>query len=176
MNEDEIRGRNLILDGRFSSDWRENWTHFNGKGAAKTFADPAYGYYLMMNGEAAVKQTFETAPLTTAQLTKAWYRLSFQYENYGDGGNSKVIVRTGTGVEDPIDLSGKIPEQPQAEWNPFEPYPLTVVAADKHMDIEPHGSSLGGSSGLRITDIDVQLHLAPLELACLEVDERIYKP
>ncbi|WP_460157669.1 hypothetical protein [Pseudomonas sp. S2_H10] len=176
MNEDEIRGRNLIVDGRFPSSWKEHWSHFNGKGLARTFSDPVYGFYLMMNGEAAVKQTFDTAPLTAAQLTKASYRLRFLYENYGDGANSKVIVRTSTGVEDPIDLSGKIPEHPQAEWNPFEPYQFTVVAADQDVDIELHGSALGGSSGLRITDIDVQLHLAPLELKSVTLDERSYEP
>jgi hypothetical protein len=175
MSNNEIRGRNLIVDGRFSSEWREHWTHFNGKGAVRTFTDPDYDNYLIMNGEAAVTQTFDTAPLTTAQLAKAWYRLSFQYENYGDGSNSKVIVRSGTGVEDPIDLSGKIPDRPLAEWNPFEPYQLTVVAADKDMTVELHGSSLSGSSGLRMTDLDVQLHLAPLELAWAKVDDRTYE-
>ncbi|MGF6087702.1 hypothetical protein [Pseudomonas sp. 18173] len=176
MSNDEIRGRNLIADGRFSSDWKEHWTHFNGKGIARTFADPEYGFYLMINGEAAVTQTFDTAPLTTAQLANAWYRLSFQYENYGEGANSKVVVRSGTGVADSIDLSGKIPDQPLAEWNPFEPYGLTVVAADNDMTFELHGSSLGGSNGLRMTDLDVQLHLAPLELAWAKVDDRTYEP
>lgn len=176
MNEDEIRGRNLVVDGRFSSGWKEHWSHFNGKGIARTFSDPVYGFYLMMNGAAAVRQTFDTAPLTTAQLTKASYRLSFQYENYGDGANSKVIVRTSTGVDDEIDLSGKIPEQPQADWNPLEPYQFTVVEDDKHIVIEPHGSALGGSNGLRLTDFDVQLHLAPLVLKSVMLDERSYEP
>jgi hypothetical protein len=175
MSDDEIRGRNLIVDGRFSSDWKDHWRHFNDKGIARTFTDPDYDNYLMMNGEAAVTQTFDTAPLTTPQLAKAWYRLSFQYENYGDGSNSKVIVRSGTGVEDPIDLSGKFPDRPQAEWNPFAPYPLTVVAADNDMAVELHGSSLGGSSGLRMTNLDVQLHLAPLQLAWAKVDDRTYE-
>ncbi|TVT79431.1 hypothetical protein [Pseudomonas sp. H3(2019)] len=175
MSEDEIRGRNLITDGRFSSNWKEYWTHFNGNGIARTFADPAYGYYLMMNGEAAVTQTFDTAPLTTAQLTKAWYRLSFQYENYGDGANSKVLLRSGTGKEDPIDLSGKLPDKPLADWNFYEPYTLTVVQDDKDITVELHGSDLGGSSGLRMTDLDIQLHLAPLTLRKIQVDERTYE-
>lgn len=176
MNEDEIRGRNLIVDGRFSSDWTEHWTRVNEKGMARTFADPVYGFYLMMNEESAVKQTFDTAPLTAAQLTKACYKLSFQYENLGEGANSKVIVRPSSGVEDPIDLSGKFPEQPQADWNPFVPYQLTVEAADQHIDIEPHGSALEGSNGLRLTDFDVQLHLAPLVLKSVTLDERSYEP
>ncbi|MBV6825220.1 hypothetical protein [Pseudomonas sp. PD9R] len=175
MSNDEIRGRNLIIDGRFSSDWKDHWTHFNGKGIARPFVDPVYGFYLMMNGEAAVTQTFDTAVFTTAQLTNAWYRLKFQYENLGDGSNSKVIVRPSTGVEDAIDLSGKIPGRPQAEWNPFEPYEFKVVEADEDITVELHGSSLDGSNGLRITDLDVQLHLAPLVLDWVKVDDRTYE-
>jgi hypothetical protein len=175
MSNDDIRGRNLITDGRFSSDWTVHWPRLNSKGYARPFADPVYGFYLMMNGEAAVTQTFDTAVLTTAQLTKAWYRLSFQYENYGDGSNSKMIVRPATGVEIDIDLSGKIPDRPLAEWNHFEPFPLQVVEADNDITVELHGSSSTGSSGLRMTDVDVQLHLAPLELAWVKVDDRTYE-
>ncbi|UWF52168.1 hypothetical protein NYP20_14865 [Pseudomonas sp. N3-W] len=175
MSEDEIQGRNLITDNRFSPNWKEHWTLFNGKGIARPFTDPTYDYYLMMNGEAAVTQTFDTAPLTTAQLTNAWYRLSFQYENYGDGANAKVVVRPSTGKDDLIDLSGRIPDKPQADWNFYAPYPLTLVADDKDITVELHGSDLGGSSGLRITDLNVQLHLAPLTLSKLQVDDRTYE-
>ncbi|EJM37183.1 hypothetical protein PMI26_04984 [Pseudomonas sp. GM33] len=174
MNLDEIQGRNLIKDGRFSSNWKTHWTHFNGKGIARVNADPDYGFYLIMNGEAAVTQTFYTAPLTTAQLTNVEYRLSFQYENYNDGLNSKVIIKTTTGLQDEIDLSGKIPDQPQADWNPLDPYKFGVVEADMDVEVQLHGSSLLGSSGLRITDIDVQLHLAPLRTRCVQVDDRVY--
>jgi len=172
MSEEEIRGRNLIVDGRFS-DWRAHWERIGSQGYVAEFEDDEYDYYLMMNGEAAVRQTINTAPLTTAQLMNAWYGLSFQYENFGDGPNAKVIIRPATGEEDEIDLSGKIPE-PQADWNPYLGYEFAVVEADEHVTVELHGSSSGGASGLRITDLDVQLHLAPLRTRCVQVDDRVY--
>ena len=176
MSEDEIRGRNLIVRGDFSDGWDDVWKRVGEQGYVARFEETGIGYYVMMNQSSVIKQTFETACLSSAQLTKAQYRLSFKYENSGDGTNSKVIIRNPRGGEVPIDLSGKIPEQPQADWNPFEPYELTVVAADQHIDIEPHGSALGGSNGLRLTDFDVQLHLAPLVLKSVMLDERSYEP
>ncbi|RON02005.1 hypothetical protein BK659_26210 [Pseudomonas brassicacearum] len=174
MSTDEIKGRNLITAGRFPSDWTEYWPRLLTGGNARTFADDYYGYYLIMNGNAAVIQTVNTAPLTTAQMINAQYRLSFQYQNFGGGSNSKVVVRPSTGREDPIDLSGKLPVHPEADWNPFTPYDLTVVAEDENLAFELHGSDMADANGLRITDFDVQLHLTPLTLSKLEVDDRVY--
>lgn len=176
MNEDEIPGRDLITDGRFPPDWKEHWTHFNGKGIARPYTDPDYGYYLLMNGEAAVSQTFKAAPFTPAQLEKARYRLSFQYENHGDGSNAKVVIKTSNGSEDTINLSGKIFDKPMADWNRYEPYTFTTVTStDKDITIELHGSNLTGVSGLRITDLNIQLHLDSLKLSKIQVDNRVYE-
>lgn len=175
MSDDEIRGRNFILHGRFSSGWNTPWKH-NGTGAARTFADPDYGNYLMMNGRAIVAQVFDTAVFTDAQMEGATYRIAFQYENLGEGGNSKTLIKTGTGKQIPIDLSGKPPSKPLADWNPFESFAINdVVAADKTIDVELHGSDLGGSQGLRITDVDVQLHLVPLQLERIQLDDKVYE-
>lgn len=174
MSTDEIKGRNLITAGRFPSDWMEYWTRVHTDGNVRTFADEEYGNYLIMNGNSAVIQTVNTAPLTTAQMINAQYRLSFLYENLGGGSNSKVVVKPSEGNVDSIDLSGKLPVHPEADWNPFTPYNLTVVAEDKNLAFELHGSDSGGSDGLRITDLDVQLHLTPLTLSKLEVDDRVY--
>ena len=173
MSTDEIKGRNLIIEGEFPPTWKAHWEHFNGTGNARNFYD-GQKTYLMMNGYAAVIQTVNTALLTTAQMINAQYRLSFQYENLGGGSNSKVVVKPSEGNVDSIDLSGKLPVHPEADWNPFTPYNLTVVAEDKNLAFELHGSALGGSVGLRITDFDVQLHLTPLTLSKLEVDDRVY--
>lgn len=174
MNEDEIPGLNFIKAGRFPSAWKDSWTHAGG--FARTLADPDYGYYLLMNDKAVVTQIFQTADFTAAQLEKAWYGLSFQYENYGDGSNSKVIIITGDGLEQPIDLSGKIPDKPMADWNYFPPYPLTNIIADYEIiTIELHGSDLKESSGLRMTDVNIQLHIEPLKLSRLQVDEVPYE-
>ena len=173
MSEEEIRGRTLIVDGRFS-DWRAHWDRIGEKGYIAPYQDDDYGMYLMLQEEAAVRQTFKTAPLTGAQLTNAWYRLNFQYENYGDGPGSKVIIRPATGDEDTIDLSGIIPEQPQADWNPYLRHWFIVVEADEEVTVELHGTSKGDANGLRITDLDVQLHLAPLRTRRVQVDDRVY--
>ena len=175
MSNDEIRGRNFILHGRFPSDWKTPWKQI-GPGNARTFADPDYGNYLMMNLKAIVAQTFDTAVFTDAQMEGATYRIAFQYENYGDGGNSKVLVKTGTGKQIPIDLSGQPPSKPLADWNPFESFAINdVVAADKTIDVELHGSDSSGSAGLRITDVDVQLHLVPLRLERIQLDGKVYE-
>lgn len=49
------------------------------------------------------------------------------------------------------------------------------MAADKTIDVEMHGSDLGSSSGLRMTDVDVQLHLEPLKLARIKLDGKLYE-
>ncbi|MBV7544984.1 hypothetical protein KW849_01505 [Pseudomonas sp. PDM26] len=175
MSDDEIRGRNFILHGRFSSGWNTPWKH-DGQGAARTFEDPDYGNYLMMNGKAIVAQAFDTAVFTDAQMEGATYRIAFQYENFGEGENSKVLVITGIGKQIPIDLSGKPPSKPLADWNPFESFAIDgVVAADKTIAVEMHGSASSGSSGLRMTDVDVQLHLVPLQLARINLDGKLYE-
>ena len=175
MSDDEIRGRNFILHGRFPAGWNTPWKH-NGTGYARTYSDEVYGNYLMMNGSAIVTQAFNTAVFTDAQMEGATYRIAFQYENYGEGGNSKVIVKTEAGKQIPIDLSGKPPSKPLADWNPFESFAINdVVAADKTIDVELHGSDSGGSAGLRITDVDVQLHLVPLRLERIQLDGKVYE-
>ncbi len=176
MSEDEIRGRNLIVRGDFSDGWDDVWERVGEQGHVGRYEETGIGYYVMMNQSSVIKQTFDTARLSSAQLTQAQYRLSFKYENSGDGTNSKVIIRTASGVVDPIDLSGKPPEQPQAAWNNFEPYPFDVVEDDRSIDIEPHGSALGGGAGLRLKGFDVQLHLPPLVLKSVTLDERSYEP
>jgi hypothetical protein len=175
MNEDEIRGRNLIEDGRFPSTWKKHWNHFNGKGNPVTNNDPTYGQYLLLNEQAAVAQVVNTVLFSPAQMPNATYKLSFQYENYGNDANAKVAVITSNGVEDSIDLSGKAPAHPQADWSAFTPYAFAVVATDENLRFELHGSEGRESRGLRITDLNVQLHLAPLTLNRLQVDDRTYE-
>ena len=176
MTDEEIKGRNLVQRGRFPSDWKTFWTH-DGVGNAVVSTDPLYDYYLMMNRLAKVTQVIETPVFTPAQMTGVVFRIAFVYENYHDGGNSKVVLTTTSGKVTPIDLSGKIPEQPQADWNPF-PY-LTIegmTSADRDLTVDLHGSDLAGSSGLRITDIDVDVRLVPLVLEKIQLDDRVYEP
>lgn len=176
MSDDEIRGRNFILHGRFPSGWDIPWKKKSVEGNARTYEDTEFGYYLMMNEKAIVTQVFDTAAFTDAQMEGATYRIAFQYENLGEGGNSKVNIKTGTGKQIPIDLSGVLPSKPLAEWNPYDSFAINdVVAADKTIDVELHGSDLGGSSGLRITDVDVQLHLVPLQLERIKLDDKVYE-
>lgn len=174
MSEDEIQGRNLIKDGRFPATWKSNWRH-DGVGNAVSFGDPVFGNYLTMNQKAGVSQSFNTAIFTEEQLKGANYRISFQYENYGEGDNAGVGIQTESGINDFIDLSGKKTRQPLADWNPYLPYEIKdVAAADKTIALHLKGSDSGGSSGLRMTDISVYLHLKPLKLKSLQVDERFY--
>lgn len=175
MSEDEIQGRNLVKDGRFPTTWRSHWTH-DGVGQAVTRVDSDYGNYLMMNQKAGVSQAFDTATYTEEQLTGASYRISFQYENYGAGGNAGVEIENDSGKRDFIDLSGKKTRQPLADWNHYPSYGIKdVEAADKKITLRLQGSDLGGSSGLRITDIRMDLHLVPLKLSKLDVDGRSYE-
>jgi hypothetical protein len=175
MSEDEIQGRNLIKDGRFPATWKSNWAH-DGVGNAVPFGDPVFGSYLTMNRKAGVSQAFDTAIFTEEQLKGASYRISFQYENYGEGDNAGVEIETDSGIVDFIDLSGKKTRQPLADWNLYPSYGIRdVVAADEKIALKLQGSDLGGSSGLRMTDIRVDLHLVPLKLTGLKVDDRHYE-
>ncbi|WP_223480247.1 MULTISPECIES: hypothetical protein [unclassified Pseudomonas] len=175
MSEIEIQGRNLIKDGRFPATWKSNWRH-DGVGNAVSFGDPVFGNYLTMNMKAGVSQAFNTAIFTEEQLKGASYRVSFQYENYGEGDNAGVEIETGSGKKDFIDLSGKKTRQPLADWNLYPSYGIRdVVAADENIALKLQGSDLGSSSGLRMTDIRVDLHLVPLKLTGLKVDGRHYE-
>jgi hypothetical protein len=175
MSEDEIQGRNLVKDGRFPATWKGFWTH-DGVGNVALFGDPVFGNYLTMNRKAGVSQTFNTVNFTEEQLKGASYRVSFQYENYGDGDNAGVEIETGSGKNDFIDLSGKKNRQPLADWNLYPSYGIRdVVVADENIALKLKGSDLGGSSGLRMTDIRVDLHLVPLKLTGLKVDDRHYE-
>ena len=175
MSEDEIQGRNLIKDGRFPATWKSHWAH-DGVGNAVSFEDPFFGNYLTMNRKAGVSQAFETAIFTEEQLKGASYKISFQYENFGDGDNAGVEIKTVSGENDFIDLSGKKTRQPLADWNLYPSYGIRdVVAADENIALKLQGSDLGGSSGLRMTGIRVDLHLVPLKLTGLKVDDRHYE-
>ncbi|MEB0224536.1 hypothetical protein [Pseudomonas sp. 10S4] len=177
MNEDEIRGRNLITDGRFSDNWSKNWPRLNNDGFVATYGDPGYGQYLALVIKATVGQTFETVNLTARQFEGATYKINFVYENYLSGAGSKVILKTSSGTVDEIDLSGrKVSEDTLADWNEFYDYPIAkAVADDRTISVELLGpSEQSESRALRITDIDVQLHLVPLKLASLQVDDRSY--
>ena len=174
MSDEEIRGRNFVLEGQFSPDWDKYWTH-NGTGFAVTNEDDQ-GPYLLMNQKAMVSQLFDTVVFTERQMAGATYRIAFRYENYGEGPGAGVVIRTSSGKAQPIDLSGRIPEKPLADWNPFPSYAIDdVVAADTDITLELQGPDIGGSSGLRITDIDVQLHLVPLQLTRIQLDDRVYE-
>ena len=175
MSEDEIQGRNLVKDGRFPTGWDSNWTP-DGVGQAVTREDSDYGSYLMMNRTARVSQVFDTAIFTEDQLKGANYRISFQYENYGEGANAGVEIENGSGKKDFIDLSGKRTKQPLADWNHYPSYGIKeVVVADENITLRLRGPDSGGSTGLRITDIRVDLDLVPLKLSKLDVDGRSYE-
>jgi hypothetical protein len=177
MNEDEIRGRNLITDGRFSESWKDYWPRLNNDGFVATYVDPDYGQYLALVMKATVGQTFETVILTARQFEGATYKINFVYENYLAGVGSKVILKTSSGTVDDIDLSGrKVSEETLAAWNEFYDYPIAkAVADDRAISVELLGpSEVSETKVLRITDIDVQLHLVPLKLANLQVDDRSY--
>lgn len=175
MSEDEIQGRNLVKDGRFPASWESNWTH-DGVGNVVTREDDVYGRYIMMNQTARVSQVLDTARFTEEQLKGASYRISFQYENYNDGANAGVEIEIGSGKKDFIDLSGQKTRQPLADWNHYPFYGIKdVVVADENITLRLRGSALGGSSGLRMTDIRVDLHLVPLEVKGIKLDGRYYE-
>jgi hypothetical protein len=181
MSEDEVKGRNLIAYGRFSPGWNDDeddhaWKH-DGVGEVGTFTDPEFGYFLMMNKLATVTQRVEAPVFTAAQMAGVTWRIAFMYENFGNGGNSKVVLRTTSGKQTPIDLSGKPPEQPQADWAHFAYFDIKeMTAADTDLTVALHGSDSIGSSGLRITDIDVDVRLVPLVLEKIQLDDRVYEP
>ncbi|KAL0630322.1 hypothetical protein Q9L58_010830 [Maublancomyces gigas] len=178
MNEDEIPGRNLITDGRFSDRWRDHWKRLNSDGDVSTFTDPDYGQYLALAMKALVGQTFNTADLTEQQLTGATYKINFVYENYGSGAGSTVYLKTSGGAVEPINLSGlKASEETLADWNTYYDHSFAkVVANDSNISVELLGpAETSDTKQLRITDINVQLHFVPLKLARLQVDERLYQ-
>ena len=167
-----IPGRDLIQYGRFSANWNTVWTH-DGTGAAVTVSDPTYGAFLMTNGLAEVTQDISLPDFTEAQMPRVTPRVAFQYENYNEGPGAGVLITTSKGVEFSIDLSGKTTK---ANWNP---YPFNaikgVTAADTSLGATVKAPDISGSSGLRITDIKVDLLLVPLKLNAIQLDEKVYE-
>ena len=175
MSEIEIQGRNLVKDGSFPATWKTHWKH-DGVGGVSVSGDPVFGNYLTMNRNAGVSQSFDSATFTEEQLKGASYRISFQYENYNDGNNAGVEIETASGKNDFIDLSGKKTRQPLADWNPYPSYGIKDVdTVDKTIALRLKGSHLGGSSGLRITNIRVDVHLVQLKLKRIKLDDRYYE-
>jgi len=176
MSNEEIQGRNLISHGRFSAGWDTHWKH-NGQGAARTFTDPAYGNYLMMNRLAEVVQVVALPVFTQEQMQGVKHRIGLAYENHGDGPDSKIVVTTSSGKEFTIDLSGKPPGGTLADWNLYPLKELDVVEqTDLDVSVKLCGPNLGGSSGLRISDVVVDVRLAPLVLTNIQLDDRVYEP
>ncbi|MDQ3200921.1 MAG: hypothetical protein M3Q94_01935 [Pseudomonadota bacterium] len=174
MSDEEIEGRNFVLEGNFSPDWKTHWTH-NEKGTVAINQD-ALGSYLLMNQKAMVTQLFDTTVFTERQMEGATYKIAFRYENLGGGADAGVLIRTSTGKEHWINLSGITPEMPLANWNDYPSYSIdSVVADDKNITLELQAPDVTGSSGLCITDIEVQLHLVPLQLKSIQIDDRVYE-
>ncbi|WP_223529095.1 hypothetical protein [Pseudomonas sp. GL-R-19] len=176
MNDDDIKGRNLILRGKFPSDWRSSWTHDN-VGNAVIQNDDIVGNYLAMNNLAKVEQKIDTVTFSESQMTGVAYRIAFMYENYQDGENSKVVVITSKGKEFPIDLSGKTASQPLADWNRYDLNELDVFEAeDTDFTVQLHGSSKTGGAALRMVNVEVDVKLIPLALKTIQLDDRVYEP
>lgn len=178
MSDDEIEGRNLITDGSFSTDWAKSWTH-DGVGNAVQFADPETTY-LMMNAWAVVTQKVPLPRWTADQMSGVNHLFEFDYENLGEGGNSKVVLQTSGGKTQTLNLSGK-PDAKQlyAEWRPFPEISIdNVDAATTDLTVVLHGSDHPptSSSGLRITKIEHRVRLAALEVKSLQLDGREYVP
>lgn len=173
MNDEKIPGRNLMAYPNFDPGWPESWTH-DGVGAVKEFLDDVFRYYMLLNQNAQLAQLVTTPVFTEAQWLGVTYLLAFQYENAGNGKGAKVVLKTGEGKETAIDLSGI---SQKANWNYYEPLPLDqMAAADRSLTVTVHGSDRGGSAGLRITEIIVDVELVALEVKQIQVDEKVYIP
>ncbi|CAI8871963.1 DUF642 domain-containing protein [Pseudomonas sp. IT-196MI5] len=176
MNDDDIKGRNFILRGNFPADWKSSWTH-DGVGYAVIQKDESVGDYLAMNSLAKVEQKMDTATFSESQMTGVKYRIAFMYENYLDGENSKVVVITSKGKEFPIDLSGKIADQPLADWNHYDLNQMDIFeAGDTDFTVELHGSKKAGTAALRMANVEVDVKLDPLALKTIQLDGRVYEP
>ncbi len=174
MSDELIQGRNLIRHGRFPAEWKDAWTP-NGVGNARPNTDAVYGAYLMMNALAEVTQVIPLPTFTEAQMEGVILRTRFMYENYNEGPGAGVLFKTSAGVEFSIDLSGK--KNPFAEWNEYVWANLPgVTAADTNLEMTLKAPDIGGSGGLRITDVEVDLLLVPLRLETIQLDGRIYEP
>lgn len=175
MNDELIQGRNLITHGRFSPGWQTVWKH-DGTGAIAPSNDVVYGSYLTMNRLAKVTQIADLPVFTEEQIENVTYRTRFVFENYNEGNKAGVLLRTSGGTEYSIDLSGKHP-QPSADWNEYSwDVVKGVTAADITLEMELQGSDATGSGGLRMTDIEVDALLGPLQLRFIKLDEKVYEP
>jgi len=174
MSEGKIRGRNLVKSGRFPDDWESDWKRRGSQGGKLRQTDPKYGHYLLLNGQAVYVQSIAIPSFSTLQFDKVEYRVGFQYENWGDGKLAKVVLKPSNGEEDPIPLSLGENAGTLAEWRPYLEHTTNVLQTDTVIDLEIHGSDKTGSSGLRTTDFDIQIHLLPLKLKSLKLDGRDY--
>ncbi|MHC8291009.1 hypothetical protein ACYZUD_30220 [Pseudomonas sp. XS1P51] len=172
MKTEKKRGRNLVLSGRFPDKWGSHWTRIGEQGNWGRYEDLDYGFYLRLNGQAAYSQSVDTVSFTQPQLEQVEYKVSFRYENAGNFPEAKVILKAST--EHEILLSTKKRSDSLASWRDYLDDVFTVVLADSDIGLQIHGATGGGSSGLLTTDFDIQIHLPPLKLKSLKLDQREY--
>lgn len=178
MYADKIRGRNLVKSGRFPPRWsNEDWKRIVQEGGEGWHESAYYDYFLILNGRRAYSQSINIPCFTVPQFAQVKYLLGFQYENLGEGPEAKVVLKPSNGAEDPIDLSGKKKGIfDDEEWRPYEKHTVKLLQADTSIDLQIHGPTSGGSSGLRTTDFDLQIDLPELKLKGLTLDKREYCP
>ena len=177
MSSDElIEGRNLIEHGDFSGDWRTVWT-VSGNPLVREDSATGKTYLYMVKG-ATIAYTF---PLPVRPDIDAVYWFSFAYEVVGNkpsqvrltAGGGKVLFeesflsRKSTADADMSD------NQPLADFRPYEPFAIQGLERSETEVVLLVTSADGGQlDGINVTDFKIDLHLVPLELRELWLDDR----
>lgn len=174
-NAELIEGRNLITDGDFSDNWREDWA-VTGSVGERTDNNTGKSYLEMVDG-ATIKCRID---LPVRPDTDAVYWFSFSYEAVGNNPSNVKITHSGGGVifDEPFmtrrqQVAEADTPSPQADFRHYEPLNLGGLEREHaHIDLLVTAASGGGRVGIRVTDFKIDLRLAPLELDGLSFDGR----
>lgn len=165
-NKDVIRGRNLVEVFEFSGEWEPYWTV---TGSYLVLQDDVTGkFYLKLTNGATAKCSVE---LPVRPDADARYWLSFLYEAVNLGSSTVTIENEDGEVifDEPfmtrkgLENSGA-DEVPFAEFRTFEPVALErLERKNTRIDLIVTAASAHPRSSILITDVDIDLRLAPLE-------------
>lgn len=174
-NEELIRGKNLFTYPTFTTGWNSFWTATPGKHRVRSDAVTGMQYLELVDG--GIATCAFSAPVRPGPDARYWF--AFWYEAIGSGPNA-VSIKTNDGTEI-FNTPFSIPEAEQRHGSE-EPAPLATLILYEPEDLSglrPGHTSLtitvtaaggGERNGIYITGFDMDVRLAPLELATLTLD------
>lgn len=175
-NEELIRGKNLFTYPTFTTGWNRFWTATPGKHRVRKDEVTGMDYLELVDG--GVATCAFPAPVRPGPDARYWF--AFFYEARGAGDNT-VSIQTNDGTEifkesfvtrKAQEKTGSEEPNPLAEFRRYEPFDLSgLKREDTSLTLTVTAAGDSERNGIYITGFDMDVRLAPLELATLTLDD-----